>query len=977
MLRMGRRGGEVTDTGQTLVGRDRELQLLERLLDEARAGSSRFVVIAGEPGIGKSFLLADLARRADTRGCLVLEGRAAELERELPFGLVVDAFDAYLESLDARAFGRLGADDLGELGTVFPSLRALDPGSDPPSTVTERFRAHRAVRELIERLAARQPVVLTLDDLQWSDGASAELIAHLVRRPPEAAVMVAATMRTGRTDATLAGAIEAAARAGDLTQVALGPLDPDAAAKLVEPGGDGDRLYRESGGNPFYLLALARTHGDGTSARVEAPSWGPQGVPAPVIAAIGAELEDLPAPARGFAQAAAVTGDPFELDLAVATAAAPEADALIALDELIARDVIRPARVPRTFQFRHPLVRSAVYASCSPGVRLVAHERSAEALAARGAPATARAHHVEQCGRHGDLAAVAVLREAGQAAARRAPTSSARWFEAALRILPATASAAERAELLMALAGAQGATGKLDESRAALLEALELAADDGGVPRVRLISACAAVEHLLGRHREAHARLVAALEGLPESAASDRAALMIDLSLDAFYGMQYDGMREWGARALDAARPLHDRPLTAAAAAILAFAESCAGPIPDAQAHRAEAAGLVDAMPDDELSARLDAVGHLSAAEFYLDRYEEAAAHAERGLAVARATSQGDFFPGLTQALGNVMFMSGRLSEAAELLDGAVEAARLSDIPVALAWTLLNRAYAAVIAGEIDDALRAGEEARTLTRGLDGSVVAAWAGAVCAFALLESGEPARAAELLVISGGGEAAPLIPGAWRANWLEVLTRCYLALGRHDDARLAASRSQARAEEFGLRLATALAHRAAAAVALDAGDARTAAERALASAGLAEEVGARVEGALSRALAGRALAQVGDADRAVAELERAAGALETCGALRHRDMTERELRALGHTVHRRTRRARTGAEGLDALTGRELEVARLVVDRRTNPEIAAELFLSVKTVETHLRNIFRKIGASSRVDLARAVERADRAS
>ncbi|MDA0163433.1 helix-turn-helix transcriptional regulator, partial [Solirubrobacter ginsenosidimutans] len=137
---------------------------------------------------------------------------------------------------------------------------------------------------------------------------------------------------------------------------------------------------------------------------------------------------------------------------------------------------------------------------------------------------------------------------------------------------------------------------------------------------------------------------------------------------------------------------------------------------------------------------------------------------------------------------------------------------------------------------------------------------------------------------------------------------------------------------------------------------------------------EVGAPVEAALSRALAGRALAAAGEAERAAAELERAAEEFERCEALGHRDACERELRRLGRrTRYRRTRAAGDGSL-IGSLTERELQIARLVVDRRTNAEIAAELYLSTKTVETHLRNLFHKLGVSSRVDVARAVERAD---
>ena len=124
------------------------------------------------------------------------------------------------------------------------------------------------------------------------------------------------------------------------------------------------------------------------------------------------------------------------------------------------------------------------------------------------------------------------------------------------------------------------------------------------------------------------------------------------------------------------------------------------------------------------------------------------------------------------------------------------------------------------------------------------------------------------------------------------------------------------------------------------------------------------------------GLALVFRSDVEGAAAELRRAARDFETCGALRHRDEAERELRKLGHHIHRRTRSGKADGTGIDSLTEREEQVARLVVDRKTNPEIAADLFLSQKTVETHLRNIFRKVGVSSRVELARAVESAERA-
>jgi DNA-binding NarL/FixJ family response regulator len=161
----------------------------------------------------------------------------------------------------------------------------------------------------------------------------------------------------------------------------------------------------------------------------------------------------------------------------------------------------------------------------------------------------------------------------------------------------------------------------------------------------------------------------------------------------------------------------------------------------------------------------------------------------------------------------------------------------------------------------------------------------------------------------------------------------------------------------------------------VAFSTGDPAAAVKDALASAAVADEVGAPVEAALSHALAGRALAQAGDGARAIEELERAASAFDACSALRYRDEAERDLRKLGRRVQR-GQRGRSDGVGVASLTERELQVARLVVERKTNPEIAAELFLSLKTVETHLRHIFGKLGVSSRVEVARAVESADAA-
>jgi DNA-binding NarL/FixJ family response regulator len=450
---------------------------------------------------------------------------------------------------------------------------------------------------------------------------------------------------------------------------------------------------------------------------------------------------------------------------------------------------------------------------------------------------------------------------------------------------------------------------------------------------------------------------------------------MIELAVDGFYRMEYEPMRRWAERALSAARPLGDRPLTAAALATLAYAAALSGAMTEADTHRSEAAALVDALPDQHLALRLDAVVNLAAAELDLERFAEAGAHAERAMAVGKETGQSEIVPILVYCIAWVRRRRGELAESGDLLDGAVEGARLSGNAQSLAGNLLNQSLTALAAGDLGLAFATAKESVDLTSQLDQGLVSASAGLALAAALYERGDPARALDAMVGPAGGADLPLIPSAWRANWLELETRCWLALGRLDEARQSAASAENCATAFGLRLASALADRAAAAVALCADEPVRAAERALASAAVADEVGVPIEAAVSRTLAGRALARAGQSDRAAAELKRAASELNRCGALRYRNEAERELRKLGHSIHRRTRPGKTDVMGVESLTERELEVARLVVGRKTNSEIAAALFLSPKTIETHMHNIFRKLDVSSRVEVARAVDRADR--
>ncbi|HYI99994.1 MAG TPA: AAA family ATPase [Thermoleophilaceae bacterium] len=993
--------------GQT-VGRQAELERLEGALDALDEGALTCLAVEGEPGIGKTRLLAELRERSEGRGQLVLGGSAAEFERDMPFGVWVDALDAYVASRDPERHGDdWNAELLDELAGVLPSLRG--GGRSPDSALAdERYRAHRAMRSLLELLAQPAPLVLVLDDLHWSDGASIELIAALLRRGPEAPVLLALAFRPGQAPERLTAALAVP----HVARIGLTQLSEAQAAELlgddVDPRSVAD-IYRHGGGNPFYLEQLARASGDGRlpalrghgaggSGSVTAPDHGATsgapgagggadgspvqgapsngaGVPAAVAASLAEELESLSLPARALLDAAAVAGEPFEPDLAAATAELSAADGLAALDDLLAADLVRPTRVPRRFVFRHPLIRRAVYESTGGGWRLAAHERAAAALAARGAAAAERAHHVEQSAGQGDEQAIELLIAAGEETRSRAPGAAARWFEAALRLLPA-ADAERQAELRVSLASALRSLGELERCRATLLEAIELLPPESAARRVELTALCAAVEHWQGHHEDAHRRLARAWDEIDDRDTAEAAALQIELAVDGLYELDFNQTLAMGRGALETARELGDRALVASAAAALALGEAAAGEIDPAREHRAEALGLIEQLTDAELAPRLEALYYLGWAENYLEHYDEAVAHVDRGIAIARATGEGRLLLPMMLVKGYPFEIQGRMAEAVELCETAIEVARLSANPHYLFWALFESAWALYYSGDLDGAIAAGEEsARVGERMVGGTMPSSGGGPgwVLGVARFEAGEHERGYEIMRASCGDDLRGKIPVERCFDW-EIFVLAELELGTKELADEYAKRSEENAARLGLKLPEAISTRTRAAVLLAVDEPAAAAAKAEQSVTAATAIGARLQAGFSRTLMGRALLTAGDRPGAIEALRAAEADLDACGCVRERDAVRRDLRKLGARAEPRGP-ATPEDSGLASLTKRELEIANLVTDRKTNREIAAELFLSGKTIESHLRNIFVKLGASSRVEVARTVEGARR--
>ena len=955
-----------TRAGPT-VGRESELGRLEVALDELEAGASACLAVEGEPGIGKTRLLAELRGRSDSRGFLTLAGAATEFERDMPFSVWVDALDAYVSSQELHRHELWNEELAGELAEIIPSSRRR---GGRPSVADERYRAHRAVRRLLELLALRQPLVLVLDDLHWSDDASMELLAALLRRGPDAPVLLALAYRRGQAPARLSAALAVPT----VQRIALERLSEAQAVELLDELDPQSvaAIYRHGGGNPFYLEQLARS-GDGATTTAELGGNGASSaVPAAVAASLAEELAALSGSERALLEAAAVAGDPFEPDLAAAIAELSPTEGLAALDALLALDLVRPTTVPRRFVFRHPLVRRAVYDSAPGGWRLAGHARAAAALAARGVAAGERAHHVEQSAEQGDQEAIALLLAAGAEAAARAPAAAARWFEASLRLLPAS-DTARQVEVRVALASALRSLGELDRCRATLLEAIELLPADAVRRRVELIALCAAVEHSLGRHDEAHRRLTGSWEELPDRTTPEAATLEIELAVDGLYEHDFEQAVAAGGRALQTARAVGDRTLIAAAASVLCFGETAAGHIDAAREHRIEALALVDRLSDAELAPRLEALYHLGWAETYLEHYAEAIAHFDRGVAIARAFGDGRLLVSMTLGKNYPFEMTGRLAEATEVCEAVLEAVRLSSSPHELYRALFELGWTRYYAGDLEGAIAAHEESSRVDPRLAGGTIPNAGGGPgwgLGVAWFDAGEVERGRTILLELAADDVVRTMPVERCLDW-ESLTLVELVAGNGEAADAYATRAEEDAAWLGLRLPAALAGRARAAVLLAAGRHLEAALVARASAEAAAEIGAGLHAAFSRGVEGRALAAAGEREQAIAVLRAAEAELDQCGSVRARDEMRRELRKLGARAERRGP-ASAGESGISSLTARELEIATLATDRKTNREIASALYLSEKTIEAHMRHIFIKLGVSSRVEVARALER-----
>jgi DNA-binding CsgD family transcriptional regulator len=698
-------------------------------------------------------------------------------------------------------------------------------------------------------------------------------------------------------------------------------------------------------------------------------------LPPAVRTALQLELSGLDATALLIAQAAAVAADEFEPALAAAGAQRPDAHALAALDELAARDVVRPASAGR-FRFRHPLVRHVVYGSAAAGWRLGAHARIARYLSDLGAPATLRAHHVERSAAYGDQAAIATLVEAARAVAPQAPATAAHWLKAALRLMPedpdqaATGSGEggrpARIRLLAELAHAQTVSGQLVEGRETARTLLRLLPVDDHARRARAVQMCAVIERQLNRHQEARALVLDELRRIPDPQAPAAVLLRTRLIADRLMRVDVRGAQAVLDRMPENA-PDWEPGLRVAVASLRVMPAYAGGRVDDAIAY-AEAADEVYAeAPDGHIAEALDHVPWLCWAEVMLGRYDVALRRLDRCIAIARATGQVPYITYLLNAQARAYTLLGRLGEAADAAEEATETSRLLRSPETLVFGLTQQCLVAAWSGDHERALPLGEEAVAGDSG-----AGEWWGAMARYArgvaLVNAGRLEEGAVAILEACGPPGSPQLDPATLVSCAELLAYCESHRERDGDPGKWADIADMLGgigvpSDAGLvRLARAHATRPS--------DPAASAALAAEAARLLEGTGRRLESGRAELAAGLAHQAAGDRDLARERLRAAVALFEECGARALADQTVREQRRLGVRVPG-PRRGRTGDEPF-GLSPREYEIASLVAQGCTNQQVAEKLFLSVRTVETHLSRVFAKLGVSSRVGVATALNK-----
>lgn len=935
-------------TESLVLERDPALAELDAVFRRAGQRRGGLAMVEGPAGEGKSTLLALASERAAALGLTVLRARGSELEREFPFGVMRQIFEPVL--------ARAGPDrrELLLAGAAAPAAPALDLGLvEGAERVSEGQAALHALYWLTSNLASTGPLALVVDDAHWADASSLRALDYLARRIADLPVALVVALRPAEPDAP-GRLLEQLLTAPDAARVPLRPLGPESVARIVRsrlPASDDaacEAANAATAGNPLYLQELLR------AARVDPaadPAEGRVDLARLAIPSLGDRVlrrTRRVAPEAGdLARQMAVLGDGERLEVAAALAGVDLATAGRIAHRLRRIEVLA-AEDP--FRFVHPLVRRSVYDAMSVTERDAAHGAAADALAGRSAPVEAVAAHLAAITPAGSVrVATAVVAAGRRALAHAAPDEAVRWFERALTEgAPAPPPAAITNDLGLSLAALRDGRA-IDHLRRALDES-----DDHGL-QARTASALADILVLAGRWSEAHDTVATyrrRLEG-DDEALAQLAAVELMVGFYSTAAPTADDLdRERVRRLADG-----DSWAAHALAAALAVIAAHRGERPERVLELVDRA-LADGVLEDAIAAPLWPASNAMVALVDVDEYERALAVSDR--IGERARRQGSLSAQMA-AIDHRGWMHARrgdLAAAEADLRANFENAHAAGMGTVAATQLFYLQEPISERPGLDDIAEL-----ALTLDLGPGAEGTWPSAALAASRgrirLARRETAEGLEdLRQAVASSDALGIGPTVWPVRSLLALA---LARTSPDEADRLVRRELEWARATGLARPIGVALRTAGM--LETGERRLSLLHDAAE--LLSSSPARLEHARALVALGSALRRQQRRADSRAPLREGLRLALACGATRLADRAGQELRATGaHMPRELAVRRRT-------LTASELRVARLAADGATNPEIGQELFVSLKTVETHLSHAYAKLGLSGRGSRTRLAE------
>ncbi|MGW8565406.1 helix-turn-helix transcriptional regulator [Isoptericola sp. NPDC055881] len=926
--------------GPALIGRRRERERLSRLVASVRGGESRALVLRAEAGLGKTVLLDEVAAQAT--GCRVLRAVGVESEMELALAGLQQLCAPVLEGLDSLPEPQSLA-----LGVAL----GLRSGPAP-----DRFVLGLAVLSLFSHAAETRPLVCLVDDAQWLDQASAQVLAFVARRLVAESVGIVFAVRepvderfAAIEDLVVSPLDDADARTL-LASVVAGPVD--AAVR--------ERIVAESRGNPLALVELRR--GAGEFAAPPAPH-GRMGVSAQLEDAFRRRVERLPADTRRLLLVTAIepVGDPT---LVLAAAASLGLDAAAFAPAIEENLLDLGARL----RFRHPLVRSAVVAAEPAADRRAAHRAIAEATDPALDPDRRAWHLAESTLGFDEDVAAELVRSADRARVRGGVVAAASFHVRGAELTPDRTMRSRR--MLMAAE---------DTLRAGSMQQAQRLVD-----RVE--------PELLNAHQQARVDLVRGHVQFYVSPGRDGAQLLLDAAnrlapfdgdaatvtyANAFIAAVLAGSAARGTGipevahgilATDATAPLSpgSRAAREALRGLAVLALDGYGPAAPMLRAALTALRSLDADTDEgdtdpmrgygaDVSQEVGAMRWLPLTCLVARVLLDDATYADASAEFVDACQQDGAFSTLAMAMSEhypILLMSGRIADAEELYGGLREIMAASDVPEGpdrAGWFAAYRG---------DDAAKQ-ESSAAVARRVAERGEAQWRLSDVLHSGVLHNSRARYAEALAATAGADGHPFDIGL--AAWvLPEHVEAAVRAGVPEQGRPAAARLQEIAAATGTDWAVGLATRSAALLADD-GDAEALYRTAIDALGRTRVGTAE---ARARLLFGEWLRRQNRRVEARDVLRQAHEQLVRFGAHAFAERAARELAATGEVVHR----SATGP--VDELTAQERQIARLAATGSTNPEIGAQLFLSPRTVEWHLRKVFGKLGITSRRQLATAL-------